>query len=277
MEVKIFDAHTHTQFLAFKDDQDKVIKRALENGVGIINAGTNKKTSEDGVKIAYKFENDPVFACVGLHPLHTYHSFNDKNEIEKKDDKPEEKFDFDYYYNLSLKEKVLAIGECGLDYFRIKNDEEIIKKQKEAFLSQIELSFKVKKPLVIHCRLAYKDTWEILKDNFHLLLDTPGVMHFFAGSKEDAKKFLDLGFYFTFGGVITFTKDYNEVINYIPLNRILVETDAPYVAPLPFRGKRNEPLYVWEVIKKLAEIKNMPLEKTCDTVLENTKFLFKIK
>ena len=141
--------------------------------------------------------------------------------------------------------KVVAIGECGLDYYRTEDREQRTKdKQKEVFVRHIELACEVGKPLMIHCRDAYDHLVEILNSKSEILNDPPGIIHFFAGTKEDAKKLLDLGFLFTFGGVITFARDYGEIICFIPMGRILSETDAPYVTPAPYRGKRNEPLYV---------------------------------
>ena len=154
---------------------------------------------------------------IGLHPT----------------DADEGGFDYDYYKELALDPRVVAIGECGLDYFRIKNNELGIKgKQKWAFEEQIRLASDVQKPLMIHCRNAFGDLIEILTHNSKLLIPgRSGVIHFFSGTKDEAKKLADMGFYFTFGGVITFVRDYDEVIRFIPADRILSETDAPYVTP----------------------------------------------
>lgn len=279
MKVKIFDAHTHLQFAAFKKDYKEVIERALKNGIGVVNAGTNKKTSEDAVKIAHQFEKFPVFASVGLHPMHTYNSYHDESELEDGNLEVERELDISYYKKLAFDKKVVAIGECGLDYFRIKekNDEENIKKiQRNVFSSHIELSKIVGKPLVIHCRDAFSDVIDVLKDNKKMLLDPAGITHFFSGNKEEAKELMDLGFYFTFGGVITFARNFDDVIKYIPLDRILVETDAPYVSPSAFRGKRNESSFVIEVVKKLSEIKNIEIERLMEVLLENTRAVFKL-
>lgn len=292
---KFFDAHTHTQFAAFNDDADAVIKRALDNDVWLINVGTQKDTSDKAIEFAEKY-GDGVYATAGLHPIHTEKSYHDpqelgatprvlvsnSHELENRKEggfiSREEEFDYDYYKKLAVYPKVVAIGECGLDYFRIKNQESRIK-QFNAFKAQIELAAEVKKPLMIHCRPsknddAYNDLFDILKPR---LVDLkPSVIHFFVGSVETARKFLDLGFSFTFGGVITFAGDYDEAIRSIPIEKILLETDAPYVAPVPYRGKRNEPSYVVEVAKKIAEIKNLGIEEISRITTENALKVFDI-
>lgn len=196
-----------------------------------------------------------------------------------------EVFDEEYYANLSVNRKVVAIGETGLDYFRItRTDADSartnaeIEKQRESFIKHIELANKVGKPLMLHIRPSKENT-ESYKDAVLLLKQyakVPGNAHFFAGSMDDAKEFLDIGYTVSFTGVITFARDYDEVIRYVPLESILSETDAPYVTPLPHRGKRNEPLYVQEVVKKIAEIKNLPLEKVRGDMAENAFRFFKL-
>lgn len=262
------DSHTHLQFPQYDKDRDDVIRRALENGVRLINVGTDKEMSEKAVKLTEKV--DEFFAAVGLHPT----------DIE-------EDFDYNFYKKLAGRPKVVAVGECGLDYCRLPNGEAgisnlkfQISKQKEVFQKHIELAKEVGKPLMVHCRPragtedAYNDLYEMLKGRVGNLKGA--VIHFFVGNPDTAKKFLGLGCYFTFGGVITFTRDYDEVVKTIPLDRILLETDAPFVAPEPHRGKRNEPAYVVEVYKKMAELKNIPLEDLKKQVWENNQKAFGI-
>ena len=277
MRLRFFDAHTHVQFAAFDSDYKDVITRAFEEGVGIVNVGTEKSTSLKAIKFTEEYPEN-IYAVVGLHPSHTYKSYHDKQELI--DTAGGEGFDYNFYRSLALNKKVVAIGECGLDYFRMEqnaNSKELKEKQKDAFIKQIELANEVKKPLMIHCRDAYGDLIEILKADSNQLQINPGIIHFFSGNKEDAKKLSELGFYFTFGGVITFVRDYDEVIKFIPLDRILSETDAPYVAPVPYRGKRNEPVYVIEVVKKLAEIKGIEFEEMRERILENAKAIFQLE
>lgn len=257
---KLIDAHTHVQFKNFDNDRDEVIKRALDSGIWLINAGANKLWSEQAVEIAEKYPVG-VWATVGLHP-------DDINEI----------FDYSLYKNLAQKNKVVAIGECGLDFYRIDiKDEKTKNLQKEIFIEQIKLAKEIGKPLVIHCREAFDDLLEILESNRKLLNNPPGIIHFFTGSLKNAEKLLEMGFYFTFGGLITYNRDFDETIKKISLERILLETDAPFVSPIPFRGKRNEPAYVEEVAKTMATIKNAGLEEICEKTTANAIDIFKLK
>jgi len=275
MSILLFDVHTHTQFAAFAEDQDAVIQRALDAGVWMINVGTQKDTSAKAVEVAQKYP-EGVYATVGLHPIHTEKSYHDAQEFGDSTEAKSftsrgEEFAYDYYKNLAKDQKVVAIGECGLDYYRL--GEETKKKQQEIFIKQIELAAELKKPLMIHCRNAFGDLIHIL-DTKYKILDTLGIIHFFTGTKEDARNLLDMGFSFSFGGVITFTRDYDESIKYIPLERILLETDAPYVTPAPHRGKRNEPVYIIEVAKKLAEVKSVSLEEVIVQTYKNACEVF---
>lgn len=293
-EPNFLDAHTHVQFSAFTVDRDVVLARARETGVVVVNVGTQQDTSRTAVELAEK-SGDGVFATIGLHPVHTSKSFHDIDELgdgeaAKSFVSRGEIFDPDFYRKLAASPKVVAIGECGLDYFRFDTDdsqENQIKKQKDAFIAQIELALEIKKPLMIHCRNAFADLIDILKNyekQFSEKLNgVPGVVHFFTGTPDDAKSLAALGFAFTFGGAVTFPPrrgktagDYDEVIKSIPLDRILSETDAPYVAPAAYRGKRNEPAYVIEVVKKLAELKSVSPEEMKAQIWENAKRVFKI-
>jgi len=269
-----FDAHTHAHFAAFENDWKDVIDRALTRNVWLVNVGTQYDTSVRAIEVAHEYK-EGVYATVGLHPIHTEKSHHDANELGSDDKAKEftsrgEDFDYDAYQKLALDPKVVAIGECGLDYYRL--GEETKKKQVETFLGHMELAKEVGKPLMIHCRQAFSDLIDILKPNTTNL--KPSVIHFFTGTPDDAKKLLDLGFSFNFGGVITFTRDYDESIKLIPLDRILSETDAPYVTPVPYRGKRNEPMYVVEVVKKLAELKGVSTQAMEDQIFENAKRIF---
>ncbi len=295
---RYIDIHTHLNFAAFDADRDAAIKRALEQRVAMINVGTQQDTSKKAVELAEQHA-DGVFAIIGLHPVHTDASFHDEKEIGEIPPAEDgsapfrkgrikngftsrgEVFDYDYYKKLALHPKVVAVGECGLDYYRIENEELRIK-QEDVFRKHIELAIEVKKPLMLHVRngsgrSAYRDALSILKSyNSNLKSGQRGDFHFFAGSWEEAKEVLDAGFNISFTGVITFTHDYDEVIRNAPLDRILSETDSPYVAPVPYRGKRNEPLYVQEVVKALARIRNEDAEKVGAQLLTNARRLFAI-
>lgn len=275
--MKFVDAHTHVQFAAFDADRDAVIERAKENDVAMVNVGTQKDTSKNAVELAHKY--DSIWATVGLHPIHTEKSYHDPKELGASPSTDPgftsrgEDFDYDYYKNLASDAKVVGIGECGLDYYRLS--EESKEKQKDVFEKHIQLAKELKKPLMIHCRQAFEDLIDILMTRSNILNSPPGAIHFFTGKKEDAGRLLDLGFVFTFGGVTTFARDYDETIKYLPLDHILLETDAPYVSPEPYRGKRNEPSYVIEVCKKIAEIKGMSFEEVAAVTTKNFLRVFK--
>jgi len=283
MKIAYFDAHTHVQFAAYDEDRDEVIGRALKSGVGMINVGTERNTSRAAVELAQKYKN--IYATVGLHPTHTSESYHDPKELgsppltnSRESVSGGEKFDYEFYKKLAGDNRVVAIGECGFDLFRTGSGmrQEAVEKQKQAFIKQIELAHEVKKPLMIHCRSAFKELIDTLVASRNLLLTDPGIIHFFSGTESDARILLEMGFYFTFGGVITFARDYDEIVKIIPLDRILSETDAPYVTPAPHRGKRNEPAYVIEVVKKLAELKNISVEKLAEHILKNVGEVFGI-
>ena len=286
---KFFDAHGHPNFIAYKDDRDEVIKRALDAGVWVGVVGTQQDTSKSAVELAGKYP-EGVYAIIGLHPIHTDKSFHDEAELGeggKEFTSRGEIFNTTIYRSMAKSPKVVAIGECGLDFYRLKfkdssfkESEEVIKKQEENFRKQIELSIEVKKPLMLHLRngqgiSAYNHAFSILKSyNLNLKSGAPGDLHFFAGSFEEAKPFLDIGFNFSFTGVITFTEDYDEIIKKLPLEKIMAETDCPYVSPIPYRGKRNEPKYVEEVVKAIARIRGEDFEKVRQTILDNTLKFF---
>jgi TatD DNase family protein len=247
------DIHAHLNFPEYEADRAEVIKRLKENKVGVINVGTDAKTSAEVVKLAE--ENENMWATVAMHP----------HEVETP-------FDYDYFKSLAQHPKVVAIGECGLDYFRLE-DEAVKLKQQELFKQHIKLAKEVGKPLMLHIRDSYDDVLKILEEEKAGRAHT----HFFAGSWAVAQKFLARGDSLSFTGVITFTHDYDEVIRNIPLDKLMAETDAPYVAPVPNRGKRNEPLYVIEVYKRLAELKGLAEEETREAILVNAKRIFDLK
>lgn len=271
---KYFDAHSHMHFPAYGDEKDIVIQRALEANVDFILVGTEKGTSASAIAEAEKHEG--VWAAIGLHPTHTTPmEFVDKQELADIGEAYEpEVFDQDYYRKLAQHPKVVAIGECGLDYYRL--DPETARVQKEALLDQMKLAKEVGKPLTIHCRNAFPDLIALFKEHRALLNDIPGTIHFFTGTIEEAKELLDLGFYLQFGGVITFAKMYEDIVREVPLERIITETDAPYVAPVPYRGRRNESAYVVEVVAKIAELKGISIEEVRNQVRENAGKVFGI-
>ena len=280
--MKYFDAHCHTNFAAYNEDRAETIYRAKNGGVVMNVVGTQRETSASAVLLAEKYEN--VYATIGLHPIHTGKSFHDTAELGeggKEFTSRGEQFDISNYEKLARHPRVVAIGECGLDYYRC--DESTKAVQKNAFIQQIELANKVGKPLMLHIRdplrrvsgeaSAYEDAREILKAHAKV----QGDVHFFAGDWNTAKKFLDMGFTVSFTGVITFTHDYDEVVKNVPLGMILSETDAPYVSPVPHRGRRNEPSYVVEVIRAIARVRGEDFEKVSAQIFANAGRVFGVK
>ena len=273
----LLDVHTHIHFPWYDQDREEVIKRAQTAGVKMICVGTQAATSQSAIELAKKYPKD-IWAAVGFHPSHLSESWHHDRKEQKEPAR--EKFDAEKLRRLAQDPKVVAIGECGLDYYRLaENREPQIKKQKEVFAEQIKLAQTLNKPLMMHTRPtaetddAYEDTLEVLKEN---PVSVPKINHFYVGSLTITKKMLEAGFYFTFGGVITFTDAYDTILNYIPLDRILLETDAPYVAPEPYRGKRNEPAYIVETAKKLAELRGDSYEKIAETTTGTASRIFKL-
>ncbi|HEY4499423.1 MAG TPA: TatD family hydrolase [Candidatus Paceibacterota bacterium] len=265
------DIHTHLNFAAFDADREEVIARTLLGKTWAINVGTQTATSQKAIELAEGHEG--LFAAIGLHPIHTAKSFHDKNELGEGGQEftsRGEVFDTTIYRSMAMHPKTVAIGECGLDYFRLEADTK--ERQRDAFIQQIELANEVKKPLMLHIRNAYLDAFEIIKAHAKVL----GNLHFFAGTVEEAKPFLDLGYTFSFTGVITFAESYDEIIRYLPLESIMTETDAPYVAPAPHRGKRNEPLFVRHVVERIASIKGLEADVVKRQIMKNAGKFFSL-
>ncbi len=272
---ELIDIHAHVNFNAFKDDGTEVIKRAHDASIGMILVGSQRDTSERAVEMASSYE-DGVWAAVGLHPIHLTEFHVDAKEIGAANvpgfTTRVEAFDESIYRALGEQTCVVAIGECGLDYYRVEQSPERKELQHDVFARHIALARELKKPLIVHCREAYRDLLSILKGEGGA--DVGGTIHFFAGDWETAKQFLDLGFHLSFTGVITFANQYDEVVRKMPLGRLMVETDAPYVSPVPYRGKRNEPAYVKEVARRVAEIRGISYEEVARATTENATKLF---
>ncbi len=271
--MKFIDVHSHVQFAAYDADRAEVMERAKTSDTAMINVGTQADTSKAAIELAHQYP-DFAWATVALHPVHTSKSYHDKKEIGEGGEEftsRGEVFDYDYYKKLGQDEKVVGIGECGLDYYRLT--EETKKKQHETFVQHIELANELGKPLMLHIRQAYEDALTLLKAHAKVR----GDVHFFAGDWDIAKQFLDLGFTLSFTGVITFADQYDDVVKNTPLDMILTETDAPYITPEPLRGRRNEPINVALVVKRIAELKNLPLEEVQDAILANARRVFGLK
>lgn len=289
-DFQYIDIHTHLNFAAFDADREEVIARMKEEGVYAINVGTQKETSALAVELARKYDN--CFATVGIHPVHTERSWHDSQEIGGGEGEGfysrTESFDHEYFRDLVSDSKVVAIGETGLDYYRMQTDadttqtdtERSVERQKEIFRQHIELANEAGKPLMLHIRnspndseetpSAYRDSLEILRKKAKV----PMNVHFFAGTIEEARAFIELGGMISFTGVITFARQYEKLIKALPLESIMAETDAPYVAPATHRGERNEPLYVKEVYAKIARIKRMEEEEVREVINANARRFF---
>ncbi len=280
MKPEYIDIHAHTNFTAFDADREAVVKRALNAGVWMINIGTQQDTSKKAVEMTKEFP-EGVYAIIGLHPIHVNPSFHDKDELGddvKGFTSRGETFDKDFYRKLAKEggKKVVGIGECGLDYYRAPSEEEH-KRQKEAFIAQIELALELDLPLMLHVRNAYRDVLDILKLYKQKFGDKlRGDAHFFAGTVDEAKEFLDLGFHLSYTGVVTFAKQYIELVKATPHDRIMSETDCPYVAPHPERGKRNEPFFVTHIADKIAGIQGVLPVECRKQLVENAFKLFKL-
>lgn len=274
MRPDFFDVHTHVQFAAYDKDREEVLARAREARVWMVNVGTERGTSEAAVALAKK-EKEGVFATVGLHPTRAIESFHDAKELGASDRKtaPAERFDYEFYKKLGKGKAVVAIGECGLDYYRLNDESKV--KQKEVFLEHIRLAAELEKPLMIHCREAFGDLIDVMKAHYREF--PQGIVHFMSGTKADAEALLDMGFSFSFGGVVTFTSDYDEVVRYVPTTNLLLETDAPYVAPAPYRGKRNEPAYVIQTAKRIAELQNTSVSVLGEQTTSNALAIFGLR
>ncbi len=250
----LFDTHAHLNDNKFKNDLEEVMSRAFEAGVtNIVVNGYDIESSKKAIEIAEKYEG--VYATVGIHP-------GDVDSVNFET--------YNILRNLLKHEKVVALGEIGLDYYYDTNNYGY---QKEVFIKQIEIAEEMKKPVTIHSRDALADTYDILK-----LYNVKGIMHCYSGSVEMALKFIDLGFYISLAGPVTFKNAIvpKKVAESVPIEKLLIETDCPYLAPHPFRSKRNEPKYVSYVAREIAEIKNISYEEVCKSTSENARFIYDI-
>lgn len=256
--MKLIDTHAHLQFEKFDADRDEVIKRSSEQLLAVINPGADIDTSEKGVVLAQKVDN--FYAAIGVHPHH----------VENWDETYLPKLE-----KLVLNEKVVAVGEIGLDkHIYHGYPEPNIKKQTEILSPQIELAQKNKKPILFHCRKAYDDLYEVIKKYRPLA----GLMHCFMGDTETAKKFVDLGLLISFAGNLTYKQNFEmrEAAKFLSESSIVIETDSPYLSPEPLRGQRNEPINVSFVAELIAQLKTVPVNKVEEFTVSNSKKLFSI-
>jgi TatD DNase family protein len=255
--IPLFDSHCHLDSKEFDADREEVIQRALDAGVErmvAIGTGNGPPDLEAGIRLAERY--DPFVATVGIHP----HDSAKAN--------PE---DFEHLAGLLAHRKVVAVGEIGLDYHYDFSPRDV---QKSAFISQMTIAAEARKPIVIHTREAWDDTFALIEEHW-APRGLAGIMHCFSGSPVEGRRALDLGFYLSFGGIVTYPKalEVHEAARQAPLDRILIETDAPYLAPVPKRGKRNEPCLIVHVARRLAELRGEPYEQVARTTTENFKRL----
>lgn len=256
--MKIFDAHTHLNDVPFHCHEQDYVDNANELAVvKIANVGSNRDFNERAIKLSEQFTN--MYAIVGFHP--------DDSKLYNESERA-------ILAEQLQQDKVVAVGEIGLDYHWDASPRAI---QREAFRDQLELAHELKLPVNVHTRDAMSDTYDILKDSN--VRDFGGVIHNFNGDPEWLQKFLDLGLYVSFSGVVTFknAKEVHESARLVPLDRVLVETDAPYLTPMPYRGKQNEPAYTRYVVEKIAALKELPIEEVAAATYQNTMELYGIK
>ena len=256
MKPMIFESHAHYDSEQFNEDRDKLLKSMPENGIGtIINSGADWDSVTEVVELAQKYPH--VYAAVGLHP----------DEVGALNEER-----FEYVRSQCQKEKVVAVGEIGLDYYWDNESHDV---QKKWFIRQLELARELDLPVIIHSRDAAADTLEIMKEHAQGLR---GVIHCFSYSKELAREYIKMGFHIGVGGVVTFKngKKLKEIVEEIPLDRILLETDCPYLAPVPFRGKRNSSLYIPYIAEEIANLKGITYDEVVAQTEQNGKKLFRI-
>ncbi len=248
---KYFDIHSHLNLKDYDTDLDEVIARLKESETHTIVIGTDLENSKRAVELAEKHEG--IYAAIGVHPV----------------DDPSRSFEVDKFESLMKSPKVVAIGECGLDFYHAEKSQDY-ERQKQLFLAHIAFAIKHNKPLMIHARSAYDELLEILEP-LHAKhgAGLRGNIHFFAGNWGIAERLYAIGFTTSFTGVLTYTADYDEVVQKAPLNMLMSETDAPFATPVPYRGKRNEPSYVSEVVKRIAEIRGQDLAVVQKALVEN--------
>jgi len=274
MNIRYIDIHSHLNFPDYDADLEKVLADMAEKGVATIVVGTVRATSVRAVELAEKYPH--VWAIVGLHPIHAH--------------EPGEIFDYEFYKKLAVHPRVVGIGECGFDYFHCGEAERA--EQERAFCGQIQLANEVGKPLMLHLRNAKKpkagvaaesvdptSTRDAYEDALAILekkAKVKGDAHFYAGTIEQMQRFLKLGFGISFNGVITFARDYDALVRAVPEDMLMSETDAPFVAPNPHRGKRNQPDYVIHAVNKMAEIRGVSPADLELKLVANARRLFGI-
>jgi len=275
----LVDTHCHVQFQAYNNDREEVVQRSLEKGIVLHVVGTQKDTSRAAVELAEKYEN--IFASIGTHPVHLHTTHVDEEESSFLS--REEDFDWTFYTELAKSPKVTAVGECGLDLYHLPKDfsvEAVLEKQTRVFKDHMRFALEQNLPMVIHVREAHDQMIELMRAQ---PARPRGTIHCYTSTWTHAEQYFEMGFYLGFTGVITFPPRKSEpgrqealleVVKRMPLDRILVETDAPYLTPQAKRGQRNEPYLVEEVVKKIAELRGISYEDAASATTENALRLF---
>jgi len=310
------DTHAHLHFHSFRNDREEVIKRTLDEGISFVMPGTQIDTSRAGVELAEKLNDSRIYASIGLHPIHVNKDRVDEDEVGplEKFTTREESFNRGAYEELIVSPKVIAVGEIGLDYWRkpktTARKKEFVRRQKDAFISQLDLALQYKKPLILHCRVAHDDMLDILKNHpIVTKLQPPGVVHSYTGDLEQLKKFLDMGFYIGVNGLVFKLPFVEDAVAQAPLERIVLETDAPYLLPpLPAVApasqepqsyvaksfddgarngsakegqvkdtERNEPIFIKYTAQKIAEIKGLTFKEVEAQTTKNAQTLFGVE
>ena len=281
----MIDTHCHVHFRAYDDNREEVLKRTREKGVRMITIGTQSDTSRLAIEAASNAED--IWATVGLHPSHTHKHTLHIDEEESITTRAEV-FDKDLYRGLiESSDKVVAIGEVGLDYYRLPEQgaDEVIEAQKEALWAALELASEMGLPVILHVRHAFDDVVELLEKAIDEgLLEKRGVVHCFTGTRAEAEKYHELGFLTSITAIVTFKDrkdpdkltDLMRTVRDLPLEMLMIETDAPYLAPQEYRGKQCEPWMVESVAKKIAELKGVSVDEVVKVSDENAHKLFGI-
>lgn len=262
----LIDTHCHIQFEQYDSDRDTMIEECKKGDIGLLIVGCEYESSKKAISLAQSIR-DSAWCAVGQHPT-------ERSDV----------FDYDQFEKLlTTSEHIVAIGETGLDYYRIPEGvdiEDYKNSQRGMFGRHIDLAEKYHLPLIIHCRDAHTDMARILQERFGVWREGErerGVLHCFTGTVIDAQRYLKLGFLISFTGIITFATQYDDIVQSVPLEKILVETDAPFLTPVPYRGKRNNPLYVEFVARRVSELKGVSFDEVTDVTTRNAKRLFQLE
>jgi TatD DNase family protein len=294
-KFELIDVHCHINFSAYKDDATEVIARAVEQGIGMFAVGSQSSTSARAVEYAEKYES--VWAVIGLHPIHLFEQDVDESEAGEElvnFRSRSEEADVDFYRQLARRSgRVVGIGEIGLDYYHVPEGvdwDEFCARQERAFRAQIDLALELNLPIMLHSRDAadgstdvHADIKKILREYVAAGRAPRGDVHCFSGGVQDMRDYVELGFHVSFTGNLTYKprradiergETLHDVVQAAPLESLLVETDAPYLTPVPHRGERNEPAYVKHVAQKIADLKEMPYEQVAEQLRRNVFDLF---